>query len=1057
MKSQNYKKEKWLNKGIIMMDQFAKRASIGDKVKLTLMNGNILEGEITDFGFGYIVLKNGKSIAGIHHNMVGVWEIFFDLNIVQSEEERGTKTVNESETTFLEPGPETAQDESKTAQSGEIESTHKEESEAVEVEIEDYGFVETKIKGLLEDFSIKLASAGLTLKEPDLSFPLNSLDSENTLEDKKRWDKINSQYRNCIKNRNYSQLSTLASELLKFAEKYPDIGAFHYNAGCFLTHIENFEQALIHFEQAFTLEALPTYLYNAGYAAFKTQDYEMAHINLAVYFNIICPLEDTDAWYIFCRLTEKEFQNSVFREVLLSFLNDTSIENEEDGYEGKEGKGNGQVNEDYIRKSTLFSLESALYILQKNRKYREAEPIITFLEKVETGKEKLCRKNILSVLDLSLSGFLGDDLAEYQKRLEILENYEKNKQNKDTNKEDVYIKNPDVDETIINNTDIKDLLSGKVYENDIDLEELENFSAQSSSSSTDENGADNDPPEILYSKIPRKHGFIFKYVAPKGYGFIRDEEGTTYFFHLSSIIDNSISITELNNIYWGTETHVIFHPTINEQGDVAVQISGYKALEEMQKLAERYAQGGDYEKAIELSEYILSVNPDHPLSKSTLKTWQEKQNAILEKEQALNALLEAEPNNRENWDLKASFLLEHKRYEEALSVLNKVLELTPEIINSLPLGRRMSSFSEIYNTNPDHVNVLYKKSLALHKLKRHKEALELANRTLELDPEHIDSLILKVSSLQRLNRVQEANELIDLNLEKAPESWELLFLKGKALLISHEYEEGLKYLEKALKKSPEHPEILLIYGYALSKINKFDAAIKAYDKLVNLHPENSKALSNKGFILIMTGEYEKALGLYNDLIQLNPFNCKLWSKKGAILTKMNRSDEALRAVNRALEIAPDNTEALFTKGYIYSKIGRNEEALKYFDQVLKLTPFDQKALAKRAFVLSKLGIHSNAFESIEEALDLNRYNARTWYYKGFIHYNMKEYDEALSAFNISAELNPADSRIKRMKQFTLSKLGKYEGEMTIQLDELQVEEELFDKELQEEYDSAFSN
>lgn len=1047
------------------MDQFAKRASIGEKVKLTLTNGNILEGEITDFGFGYIVLKTGKGIAGIHHNMVGVWEIFFDSNIVQSEEERETKTVNESEITFLEPGPETAQDESEIAQrksdsentqSGEIESTHKEESEEVETEIEEYGFVETKIKELLEDFSIKLASAELTLKEPDLSFPLSSLDSENTLEDKKRWDKINSQYRNCIKNRNYSQLSTLASELLKFAEKYPDIGAFHYNAGCFLTHIENFEQALIHFEQAFTLEALPKYLYNAAYTAFKTQDYEKAHTNLAVYFNTIYPLEDTHAWYIFCRLTETEFQNSVFREVLLSFLNDTSIENEEDGYEGKEGKGNGQVNEDYIRKSTLFSLESALYILQKNGKYREAEPIITFLERVKTGKEKLCRKNILSELDLFFSEFLGCDLTEYQKRLEILENYEKNKQNKDTNKKDVYIKNPDVDETIINSTGIRDLLSGKVYESDIDLGELGNFSAQVSGS-TDENGADNDPPEILYSKIPRKHGFIFKYVAPKGYGFIRDEEGTTYFFHLSSIIDNSISITELNNIYWGTETHVIFHPTINEQGNVAVQISGYKALEEMQKLAERYAQGGDYEKAIELSEYILSVNPDHPLSKSTLKIWQEKQNAILEKEQALNALIEAEPNNRENWDLKASFLLEHKRYEEALSILNKVLELTPEVINSLPSGRRMSSFSEIYNTNPDHVNVLYKKSLALHKLKRYKEALELANRTLELDPEHIDSLTLKASSLQRLDRVQEANELIDLNLEKAPESWELLFLKGKALLISHEYEEGLEYLEKVLKKSPEHPEILLIYGYALSKINKFDAAIKAYDKVVSLHPENNKALSNKGFILIMTGEYEKALGLYNDLIQLNPFNCKLWSKKGAILTKMNRSDEALRAVNRALEIAPDNAEALFTKGYIYSKIGRNEEALTYFNQVLELTPFDQKALAKRAFVQSKLGIHSKAFESIEEALDLNRYNARTWYYKGFIYYNMKEYDEALSAFNISAELNPADSRIKRMKQFTLTKLGRYEGEMAIQLDELQVEEELFDKELQEEYDSAFSN
>lgn len=41
-----------------------------------------------------------------------------------------------------------------------------------------------------------------------------------------------------------------------------------------------------------------------------------------------------------------------------------------------------------------------------------------------------------------------------------------------------------------------------------------------------------------------------------------------------------------------------------------------------------------------------------------------------------------------------------------------------------------------------------------------------------------------------------------------------------------------------------------------------------------------------------------------------------------------------------------------------------------------------------------------------------------------------------------------------MKQFTLVRLGRHEGEMQTAMDTLQADEELFDKGLQEEYDSS---
>jgi tetratricopeptide (TPR) repeat protein len=84
----------------------------------------------------------------------------------------------------------------------------------------------------------------------------------------------------------------------------------------------------------------------------------------------------------------------------------------------------------------------------------------------------------------------------------------------------------------------------------------------------------------------------------------------------------------------------------------------------------------------------------------------------------------SEPNSREGWDSKASFLIKNKRYEEALSILDKVIELTPDVVNLLPSGRHLFSFNEIYNSNPEYTRALRKKSFILYKLERNKEALK---------------------------------------------------------------------------------------------------------------------------------------------------------------------------------------------------------------------------------------------------------------------------------------------------------------------------------------------
>jgi tetratricopeptide (TPR) repeat protein len=1053
------------------MSLFSRKASIGNRVNLTLINGRVFEGEIEGIGEDFTIIKTKSGTAGVYYKMIGAWEILSDPTSDQGLEGPLSGMDPGSETILLkvEPVLKSAGLESANEEIGQHQNpeTGKETSENEDYNLIENHLIENQIEEVLGDFKVNVASAKLTLNGPDLSFPLNSLDSTHLQEDKKKWDKINSQYQNCIKNKNYSPLSSLVSELSKFAEKYPDIGVFHYNAGCCLAHLEAFEQAQGYFEEAFSREPLPEYIHNAAYAALKINNCEKAHISLSAYFNLVLPVKDPDTWYIFCVLTEKERRYSIFRDVLLSLLSKNT------GVEETAGKGNEKYTGDVLP----LLLKSSIYILQKDKKYRAAESLITALQEKDSGNKSPGLENVISLLDSAFKDYSGQICAEYQKLIGygrlmgVLKEYKGSRIEKSVNSS---IESLSISSLSINSSSINSSSINSPSTNSSSINSSSPFTGSSNSSlipeklkpSPDEmdlrSGDEHDDEtgrleEDFCSRISRRQGQIFKYIAPQGYGFITGQDGKTYFFHVSSIIDSSISDIDLKNVYWGTQIQVVFQPTRGPQGDIAVQISAYHVVNDMQKLALRYADSGDFGKAIEQIEYVLSIDSEHPDSRTLLEAWKGRQKEILEEEKSLNELIETEPGNTDGWRLKAEFLIGHKRYEEALYALDEVIRLTPEFVNSLPSKRQLSSFSELYDFNPEYVKTLCKKSFVLYQLGRHKETLALANKVLEIEPDSVDALTFKISSLLKLQRPQEALELADLALDLDKENSELLFLKGKALLKLYKYEEGLEYLEKAYQLTPEKPEIILRKGYALSKLNRFEEALKNYDRIINLQPDNAKALSNKGFILIMTGKYDEALSMYNGLIQLNPFNPVLWSKKGSILTRMHRSDEALKAVDRALEIVPDDSDSLFTRGYIYSKNGMYEEALRHFNSVLELDPYDQKALAKKAFMLSRLGRHDEALITIEDALKINWHNSRTWYYKGVLHYNTGEYDKALLALNRSAELDPGDARIERMKQFTLVELGMPEGKTGIGASTLKVEEELFDRELQEEYELKFED
>lgn len=283
---------------VLMFETFRKQTAVGDKVHLILTTGKEVIGTVETINNTHVIVNTNQGRATVFEKLLGGWII-------------------------------DAQEESPLNKSGPIpDSTYM-----------------NAVDEVLTDFKNYLKIAKLSQKPPCFPFPLRS---DQNKEIKKEWDKIISQYQYYSKNKNLTQLSQLARTLSALGEKYLKIGAFDYNAGCFMSALGDHRQAMHYFEKAFKSEKLPRYVYNMAHSALEIEDYKNAHIALALYFNQTLPSSDMDAWYVLCRLTEYLKGYYITGKVIDRIL----IKIEEKG---------SRINEDYndidlICKSTIYFL-----------------------------------------------------------------------------------------------------------------------------------------------------------------------------------------------------------------------------------------------------------------------------------------------------------------------------------------------------------------------------------------------------------------------------------------------------------------------------------------------------------------------------------------------------------------------------------------------------------------------------------------------------------------------------------------------------------------------------
>ncbi|WP_298684613.1 lipopolysaccharide assembly protein LapB [uncultured Methanomethylovorans sp.] len=797
------------------------------KVTILLQNGDLIKGSIEVYGDDYIILKNETHVYGIAHRMIGMWEV--ETSSSPQIQDAASDTV-----------PEKNDDLNRSDQDELLEH------------ISAMQEINTILGSLKEN--------GLELKHIKIEFP-SGVGTEGVQDDKKKWNRINDQYRSSLKNNNLSQLSFLASELSELAQKYPQHGAFNYKAGMFYSLVNGHEKAACEFKNAFLKEPKPEFIYNAACEAFRADINEEVYFDLGLYFNVVSPWNDMISWKQFCLSAISTGNYYIFKKVMLAAF--SSFEND---------------FQDSDKEKYELMIGSLMLVLVENKMHKKALKLKALL-----GIRSFKDFSVIDLLESMLESLPLKPDPGYDNNINIL--------NEMLRPKDIIAIGTNETQTYETELTFKEpgLKCGNIYSYKSDR----GFGFLRDTDGIERYFYYMDiPDDELKSQVNTvQWGNEINVLFEPSTGSEGQYTACNIFPY--KIMDNIIDLAEA--FYKeGSLPNAIFE--INEA--LSIDPDNHRCKELCKKWEDKSNSGKMNDK-----KQVVNIQP------KSGEEWYEKACLLLKLKQYEEAIQAFDKSKSPGSDPSAKLYgkgiayLNSHRYEDAIDCLEKAIAIIPVNYRALfalssaylragNLERSIEHSNKATSLRPDIPQYRMNTANALFLLEEYEGSIDYLNKVILLDPKNYVAWSWKGAAHLKNNQPKEANYSIEQALSINPMHADSLFCKGYILSKEHRCEEALQYFDQALKLDPTNVKALTKRGFVLSYLSRHKEALESIEKAISLNWGNSKSWYYKGIAYLNAGEYEKAVEAFNTSLEIRPDVARVMRSRSCVLSKLGNGSDA---------------------------------------------------------------------------------------------------------------------------------------------------------------------
>jgi len=198
---------------------------------------------------------------------------------------------------------------------------------------------------------------------------------------------------------------------------------------------------------------------------------------------------------------------------------------------------------------------------------------------------------------------------------------------------------------------------------------------------------------------------------------------------------------------------------------------------------------------------------------------------------------------------RASLLIQHRRYEEAMHELQNVLA-----------------------SEPNHPYALALMGVSSTELGKHDEAIKYIQQALGSQPDNAYFLYLMGLVYTRKNKLKEATKFVQSAITFDPHNADYFGLLAMIKLDEKEWENALTFANRGLQVDPENLVCLNSRSTALLKLDRKEESYQTIKEALHNDPHNSHTHSNHGWGLLEQGDHKKALESFREALKLDPEN-----------------------------------------------------------------------------------------------------------------------------------------------------------------------------------------
>ncbi|CAD8080832.1 unnamed protein product [Paramecium primaurelia] len=386
---------------------------------------------------------------------------------------------------------------------------------------------------------------------------------------------------------------------------------------------------------------------------------------------------------------------------------------------------------------------------------------------------------------------------------------------------------------------------------------------------------------------------------------------------------------------------------------------------------------------------------------------------------------------------RANYLIKNERYEQAMQLLDRVLENDPDFadaiyckgiveLNQNNLEDAKKYFQISLEKQPNHALALNELASLMIKEKQYKEALEYLEKGFQVNPNIPDLNYGLGYVLARLKRKSEAIKYFDMAINQDPNQKHYYVSKATTLSDLKQYDNALEAIQFALKIDSQYLDgyQVLVYIYRQSK--QYEKMEKACEQVLKLDSQNQYALNCQQEIpkkisqqqpqvsqvqisvedqlkevrkLQVEQQYTQALSLLNLILEKDPNHLQALKLKAQIQIELKQQASCLVTLDQILTIQQNDLDTLKQKVTILEYLNKNEEVLKCYELIIvQDTSFE--LLEKKASTLIKLDRiqeASNIYEQLSS--QSSKDDSKIFIIRGRLLQAQKKYDDAIICLN----------------------------------------------------------